>query len=285
MPQHRITPVRARLLALLLFVSLVAVTTVIAALGLRPTGVGVLVPALAAVGLWVGLFVQARRQGSHHGLLAAGVLWVLQLGLGVGALRIATLACTLDPGGLAARSWLAIPGLLLLGLGLAGIWTALERRGLEPSPAAKTSLGFVALALACTCLATGIEWARGGGAVASVATITCGIALSFAHALSGPDCVRKLFDALPPHTRAAGLASCLLTLACVQSLAASLSSPRSPDMAFVVCLTLGFAALAAAVLGSFIWGPMLVLEHTRPHDDGPSDALVGRPARSLDVAL
>jgi dipeptide/tripeptide permease len=232
--------------------------------------VAVLLPADAlALGSLLGLaalvvFVRIgfTQEGARARMLALSLLLVLQLGFWVAFAHIAALALSVAQveSGRALELLITAP-LIVLAPAAARLWKLLDGRGLEPSTAAKFSLGFVCLAASCTCLAACLESspvAVGLGAVAA-----CLAALTISALILGPACVGAILELAPPGQRGVGLAGWVLAYAFARAIGTWAHAPvLSLDAAFDACLALGFGTVATAVLSSFMWHGLQTLAST-----------------------
>jgi dipeptide/tripeptide permease len=243
-------------------------------------GVAVLLPARALVlgsllGL-AGLGVFARMWTRTHEpararMLALSLLLVLQLGFWIVFARITALALSVAPvgSGRALELSMAAPLLVLAPLA-ARLWKWLDHHDLEPSLAAKFSLGFVGLAASCTCLAACIE--SSPLAVSLGAVAACLAALMISALILGPACVGAILELAPPGQRSFGLTGWVLAFAFARAIGSWAHTPSlSLDATFDACLALGFGTVAAAVLSSFMWHGLQTL----------ASAPVGGPTHSL----
>lgn len=223
-------------------------------------GSAALLPANAlAVGILLGLaalVVFVRIATTHEGvrarMLALSVLLVLQLGFWIAFAHIVALARTVAQVESARALELSIMAPLIV-LAPVAVWSCklLDARGLEPSPAAKISLGFLCLAASCTCLAACVEASPSTVSLGAVAG--CLAVLTIAALSVGPTCVAAIVE-LAPEQRGAGLAGWALSYAFARAIGTWAHAPSvSLDLVFDACLALGFGTLAAAVLSSFMW--------------------------------
>jgi dipeptide/tripeptide permease len=251
-------------------------------------GVALLLPAsalaggsllgIAAVAVFVRMSVRTHERERAR-MLALSLLLVLQVGFWIAFAGIAALASTVAQveSGRALELLVVVP-LIVLAPVAARLWKRLDARGLEPSPAAKFSLGFLCLAASCTCLAACIESspvAVGlGGVAACLATLTV------AALVLGPACVEAIFELAPAGQHRAGLIGWVLAYVCARAIGTWAHTPSlSYDATFDACLALGFGAVATAVLSSFMWHGLQTLAST--HVPVP----VGAPAHSLGGAV
>jgi dipeptide/tripeptide permease len=233
-------------------------------------GVAWLLPAKAlAVGSLLGfaaLIVFVRMSvGTHEGararMLALALLLVLQLGFWIAFAGVAALALAVAQieSGRALELWITAP-LPVLAPAATRLWKFLDGRGLEPSPAAKVSIGYLCLAASCTCLAASIElspMAVGLGAVAA-----CLAALTIAALILGPACVGAILELAPSGQRGVGVAGWVLAYVFARAIGTWAHTPFSLDARFDACLALGFGAVVVAVLSSFMWHGLQTLATT-----------------------
>jgi hypothetical protein len=189
-------------------------------------------------------------------LFALSLLLVLQLGFWITFAQIVRLAPTVAEvgSGLALELRILAPLLVLVPLA-AMLCSWLDERGLEPSPAAKVSLGYLALAASCTCLAASIEWPFAAGIGIAALTLA---ALSTSCAWIG-----AVVGLAGSRLRAAAVGCCVLSYELARAVGGRVQGgAMSADVGFDVCLGLGFGAVAAAVLSSFMWHGFEVLAST-----------------------
>ena len=131
-----------------------------------------------------------------------------------------------------------------------GLWAVLERYKLEPSTAAKLSLGFVLMAVSWFCLGVGLEWSAqpGGGGVASCVALLIAAALCV-----GPASLRVVFE-LGGRPRA-WLGAWVLGYV----LARVLGSWGAASIGVESCASVGLACVAAGVGLAFAWRPIASL--------------------------
>lgn len=220
-------------------------------------GVVVLGLAAAVVFAWTAARAESRVEG--RGLVLA-VLMLLQLGFWLAFTRVEQLLRTvaeLDSSGRELELWIVTP-LLVLAPAAVGLWALLERAKLEPTPAAKFAIGYVSLAVACTFLAAGIEWSIGTG-------LACMAALTIAALCVGPAAIASLVEHEPRPQRSAGVVAWLLLYLFARSLGGWIQAPSLANAAaFDACLTIGFGAIATAVLSAFMWRGLDRLGARRP---------------------
>lgn len=232
-----------------------------------------LIVLLAPVALVV--FVQMAVFAPSSGRsLALSLLMVLQLGFWIAFARIVEIARVMAEveSALAMEIFIFAPLLLLAPLTMK-FCAWLDSRGLEPTPAAKFSIGFLGLAAACTCLASSITSMFGMGAV--VAGIA---ALTFASLSLGPACAGAIFELAPRGQRGIALGCWVLAYVFARTLGGWMHArPLSPEATFNVCLALGYGLVAVAVLSSFMWNGLEALATSR----APARAPVRATVRSL----
>ena len=208
---------------------------------------------VAALSIFVHVAAQTD-EGARPKMFALTLLMVLQLGFWIAFARIVQLAAVVAIGGSTPmlEIWIFAP-LIVISPVATKLWSWLGERGLEPSHAAKISLGYLGLAASCKFLAASVTWSLGLGVLVALA------ALSFAALCLGPACVAAIFDWAPAGQRGTLVASWLLSFAFARALGGW--GPR--EDAFDLCLALGFGAVAAAVLSSFMWHGFESLTSTR----------------------
>jgi dipeptide/tripeptide permease len=253
-------------------------------------GVALLLPAdalafgallgIVAVAVFVRMSSRTHEDGRGR-MLALAILLVLQVGFWVAFFGVAALASTVAQveSGRALELLVVLP-LIVLAPVAGQLWKRLDARGLEPSPAAKFSLGFLCLAASCTCLAACVESspvAVGLGAVGA-----CLVTLMLAALMLGPACVEAIFELAPPGQRRVGLISWALAYVFARAIGTWAHTPSlSYDATFDACLALGFGAVATAVLSSFMWHGLQTLASTHgPVSAGVPVHLVGGPVGS-----
>lgn len=250
-------------------------------------GVAVLLPAnalalaslLGLAALAVFVRIGLTHEGARAQMLALSLLLVLQLGFWIAFAHIAALALTvarIESG--RVLELLVVAPLIVLAPAATRMWKLLDAHGLEPSPAAKFSLGFLCLAASCTCLAACVESSPLAGGIGAVAA--CLAALSIAALILGPACVGVILELTPAGQRGAGLAGWVLAYVFARAIGTWAQLPGlSLDARFDACLALGFGTVATAVLSSFMWHGLQTLAsmHVQPP--------VGVPAHSPGDSL
>jgi dipeptide/tripeptide permease len=249
-------------------------------------GVAVLLPAralalgsllgLAGLGVFVRMSMRTQA-GARARMLALSLLLVLQLGFWIAFARIAALALSVSQveSGRALEILIVAP-LIVLAPAAAWLWKRLDARGQEPSFAAKFSLGFLGLAASCTCLAACIEASHvpvGLGAIAP-----CLVALTIAALILGPACVGAILQLAPAAQRGAGLVGWVLAYVTARAIGTWAHAPSlSLEATFDACLVLGFAAVATAVLSSFMWHGLQTLASTHTPVGPPTPVGLAQP--------
>jgi dipeptide/tripeptide permease len=189
-------------------------------------------------------------------LFALLLLLVLQLGFWIIFARIVRLAPVVaETLSSASLELLVLAPLIVLTPVAAKLWSWLAARGLEPSTAAKFSLGFLGLAASCTCLAASIEWPFAGDLGLA--------ALTFAALSLGPACVRAVWQLSPEGQRGMFLVCVLLSFGFAWPSSGWMhASAVSAEVGFNICLALGYGCVATAVLSSFMWHGLATLAST-----------------------
>jgi dipeptide/tripeptide permease len=206
-----------------------------------------LAPVALAVFVQMAVFTHPAERPR---MVALSLLMVLQLGFWIAFARIVQLALVVVPVGSVLRLEILIfAPLLLLAPAAARLCSLLDDHGLEPSAPAKFSMAYLGLAASCTCLAASIGSPISGGLV-----VVGLAALTFAALSLGPACMGAIVEFAPSGQRGTAVACWIAGFVFARPLGGWLHAPtRSPEATFDACLALGFGAVAAAVLSSFMW--------------------------------
>jgi hypothetical protein len=211
--------------------------------------------------------------------VALGSLMFFHVGfwLGFELLRQSVLAVVGDP----SLMMLELSVVLLVPLA-SSCWAFLERHGLQPSTAAKFSLGFVLLAMSWFCLGVGAEWSGRPGAVSIVACVSL---LSLAALCLAPASARAIAELGGGEHRRAWWGVWLLGYLFARGAGSWGGASMLAGTELVEhCVSVGLGCVVAGVGMAFVWRPITSLADACGREASSSTRRTGRVRAAMSSA-
>ncbi|HLT34766.1 MAG TPA: hypothetical protein VK034_00740 [Enhygromyxa sp.] len=200
------------------------------------------------------------RSANRRPPLALGLLMLVHVGFWLAFGRLSQLLFTiaaeagLEASRISLELLLVVPVVVLAPL-LSGVWGLLERFGLEPSTAAKLSLGLVLLAGSWFCLGLGLEWALVPGLGLSLACVSL---LAVAALCLGPASLTAVAELGLPEHRRAWLGVWALGYLLART-SVGWTGPAKVGALVESCALVGLGCVLAGVGLAFAWRPVAEL--------------------------